>query len=90
MLRAVDYLSLLLCMRPPNELDAASVMTMTLRVEGRRVILDPYPFDTGELTVTVAARVLGATTFDDDEAYRSALAGAPVRELTWKLSRPRR
>ena len=63
---------------------------MTLRVEGRRVILDPYPFDTGELTVTVAARVLGATTFDDDEAYRSALAGAPVRELTWKLSRPRR
>jgi len=89
-LRAVDYLSLLLCMRPLDELDAASVMTMTLRVEGQRVILDPYPFDVGELTVTVAARELAATTFDNDEAYRSALAGAPVRELTWTLIRPRR
>jgi hypothetical protein len=89
-LRAVDYLSLLLCMRPLGELDAASVMGMTLRVEGQRVTLDPYPFDAGELTVTVAARVLAATTFDDDEAYRSALAGAPVRELTWTLTRPRR
>jgi len=89
-LRAVDYLSLLLCLRPLNELDAASVMTMTLRVEGQRVILDPYPFDAGELTVTVAARVLAATTFDGDEGYRSALAGAPVRELNWTLSRPQR
>jgi len=65
-------------------------MTMTMRVEGQRVTLDPYPFDAGELTVTVAARVLAATTFDDDEAYRSALAGAPVRELNWTLFRPRR
>ena len=89
-LSAVDYLSLLLCMRPLDELDAASVMAMTLRVEGQRVTLDPYPFEAGELTVTVAARVLAATTFDDDEAYRSALAGAPVRELTWMLTRPRR
>ncbi|HEY2668453.1 MAG TPA: DUF3891 family protein [Actinomycetota bacterium] len=89
-LRAVDSLSLLLCMRPLDELDAASVMTMTLRVEGQRVILDPYPFEAGELTVTVAARALPTTTFDDDEAYRSALASAPVRELNWTLSRPRR
>ena len=89
-LRAADYLSLLLCMRPLHELDAASVMTMTLRVEGQRLILDPYPFKGDEMSVTVPARVLAATTFDDDEAYRSALAGAPVRELTWKLSRPRR
>lgn len=89
-LRTVDYLSLLLCMRPPDELDGASVTTMTLHVEGPRVILDPYPFETGELDVTVAARALPTTTFDDDEAYRSALAGAPVRELNWTLSRPRR
>ena len=89
-LRAVDYLSLLLCMRPLDQLDAASVMTMTLRVEGQRVTLDPYPFDTDELAVGVAARVLTATTFDSDEAYRSALAGASVRALNWTLSRPRR
>jgi hypothetical protein len=89
-LRTVDYLSLLLCMRPLNELDGPSLTTMTLRIEGQRVILDPYPFDADELTVTVAARVLPATTFDDGETYRSALAGAPVRELSWTLTRPRR
>jgi hypothetical protein len=89
-LRAVDFLSLVLCMRPLNELDGASVTTMTLHVEDQRVTLEPYPFDAGELQVTVAARVLPVTTFDDDEAYRSALAGAPVRELSWALSRPRR
>jgi Protein of unknown function (DUF3891) len=89
-LRAVDFLSLVLCMRPLNELDGASVTTMTLHVEDQRVFLDPYPFDAGELEVTVAARVLPATTFDDDEAYRSALAGAPMRELNWTLARPRR
>ena len=89
-LGTVDYLSLLLCMRPLDELDGASVATMTLHVEGPRVILDPYPFEPGELGMTVAARALPTTTFDDDEAYRSALAGAPVRELNWTLSRPRR
>ena len=89
-LRAVDYLSLLLCMRPLDELDATPVMAMTLSVEGRCTILDPFPFEADELTVTVAGRVLAATTFDDDEAYRSALAAAPVRELNWTLSRPRR
>jgi len=89
-LRAVDYLSLLLCMRPLDQLEAASVMTMTLRFEGQRVTLDPYPFNTDELTVGVAARVLAATTFDGDETYRSALASAPVRQLNWTLSRPRR
>jgi hypothetical protein len=88
-LRAVDYLSLLLCMRPLDELDATPVLSMTMRIEGRCVILDPYPFEPGELAVTVAARVLGATSFDGDEAYRAALAAAPVRELNWTLSSPR-
>jgi hypothetical protein len=87
-LRAVDYLSLLLCMRPLDELDGTSVTTMMLRVEGGRVTLDPYPFDVDELAATVAVRMLAATTFDDDEAYRSALAAAPFRELSWTLSRP--
>ena len=87
-LSAVDYLSLLLCMRPLDKLDATSVLTMRMTVERGGVILDPYPFDARELTATVAARVLPATTFDDGEAYRSALAAAPVRELNWTLARP--
>src|SRR5439155_27098746 len=36
-LRAVDYLSLLLCMRPLDELDGTPVATMTMNIEGGRV-----------------------------------------------------
>jgi hypothetical protein len=89
-LRAVDYLSLLLCMRPLDELDGAPVTTMTMDVEDGRVTLHPYPFDVDELGVSVPVRILAATTFDDDEAYRSALRAAPAGTLSWTLTRPRR
>jgi hypothetical protein len=89
-LRAVDYLSLLLCMRPLDELDGTPVTTMTMTVEDGRVTLNPYPFDVDELGVSVPVRSLPATAFEDDEAYRSALRAAPVETLSWTLSRPRR
>jgi hypothetical protein len=89
-LRAVDYLSLLLCLRPLDELDGTPIATMTMNVEDELVSLDPYPFDIDELGVSVPVRTLAATSFDDDEAYRSALRAAPVRTLSWTLSRPRR
>jgi hypothetical protein len=88
-LRAVDYLSLLLCMRPLDELDGTPVTTMTMTVEDGRVTLHPYPFDIDELGVSVPVRSLAATTFEDDEAYRSALRAAPVESLSWTLSLPR-
>jgi hypothetical protein len=89
-LRAVDYLSLLLCMRPLDELDGTRVGNMTMKVEGDRLRLDPHPFDVDELGVSVPVRILAAMTFDGDEEYRSALRAAPVRTLSWTLSRPRR
>jgi hypothetical protein len=89
-LRAVDYLSLLLCMHPLDALDGTPVANMTMNVEGQRVRLDPHPFDVDELGVSVPVRILVATTFDDDETYRSALRAAPVRTLSWTLSPPRR
>ena len=90
LLRTVDYLSLLLCMRPLDEIDGTSVGPTTIQVEGGRVTLDPYLFEIDGLAVSVPVRVLAKTTFGDDETYRSALAVAPVEELTWRLSRPRR
>jgi hypothetical protein len=89
-LRAVDYLSLLLCLRPLDELDGTRIGTMTMNVEGEQVRLDPHPFEVDELGVSVPVRILAATTFDDDDAYRSALLAAPVQTLSWTLSRPRR
>jgi hypothetical protein len=89
-LRAVDYLSLLLCMRPLDELDGTPVTTMTMIVEDERVTLHPYPFDIDDLGVSVPVRRLAATTFENDEAYRSALLAGPVETLSWTLSRPRR
>ncbi|MEA2535255.1 MAG: hypothetical protein QOJ93_3066 [Actinomycetota bacterium] len=89
-LRTVDYLSLLLCMRALDELDGTPVTTMTMTVEDGRVTLHPYPFDVDEFGVSVPVRSLAATTFEDDEAYRSALRAAPVETLSWTLSRPRR
>ncbi|MCW3035271.1 MAG: hypothetical protein JWM17_583 [Actinobacteria bacterium] len=89
-LRTVDYLSLLLCMRALDELDGTPVTTMTMTVEDGRVALYPYPFDVEELGVSVPLRSLPATAFEDDEAYRSALRAAPVETLSWTLSRPRR
>jgi hypothetical protein len=88
-LRAVDYLSLLLCLRPLGELDGTPVTTMTMTIEDGRVTLHPYPFAIDELGVSVPVRSLAATTFEDDEAYRSALRAAPVERLSWTLSRPR-
>jgi Protein of unknown function (DUF3891) len=88
-LRAVDYLSLLLCMRPLDELDGTPVATMTMTVEDERVTLHPHPFGIDELGVSVPVRSLAATTFEDDGAYRSALRAAPVETLSWTLSRPR-
>lgn len=88
-LRTDDYLSLLLCMHAPDQLDGASVGGMTLRAHGTSVTLEPYPFEIDQLTVAVPARVLPATAFDGDDAYRAALAWAPVEELAFTLSRPR-
>jgi hypothetical protein len=89
-LRAVDYLSLLACMRPIAELDGTRITaTMALGLHNGRVSLDPYPFGVDELVVSVPARGLGVTNFKDDEDYRAALAAAPFEELSFRLSRPR-
>jgi hypothetical protein len=63
---------------------------MTMNIEGDRLRLDPHPFDVDEVGVSVPVRILAATTFDDDEEYQSALRAAPVRTLSWTLSRLRR
>jgi hypothetical protein len=89
-LRAMDYLSLLLCMRPQSELDGTPVATMRMGVDDRRVTLDPYPFALDELAVSVSVRALAATTFESGKAYRSALGAAPIEERSFTLSRPRR
>jgi len=113
LLRGFDFLSLLLCMRPLEELAGTTLPPIHERSEeparptaidvvDGRVVLDPYPFgpakhtgpegSTGNeaLDVAVEARLLPATTFDSDQAYRSALAAAPVEELRFTLTPPAR
>jgi hypothetical protein len=100
-LRAVDFLSLLLCLRPAEELagtmippvhvDAGSpACRLRLEPSEGAVLLDPYPFTTEPLEAAVEARALPAPTFESAGAYRSALAAAPFERLTFTLAGPPR
>lgn len=98
-LRAVDYLSLVLCVYPAGDL--AGHTLPPVRVAGQSVAgnirlevpdpssatihVDPYPFAQSPLVVGVNARALKKARFPSSEAYRLALAAAPVQPLRFSI-----
>jgi hypothetical protein len=98
-LRAVDYLSLVLCMHPVSELGglclppvrfAGQSSACNVRLEvpdpsSETIHVDPYPFGPAPLSVGVNARSLKKARFPSGEAYRTALAAAPVQPLRFCL-----
>lgn len=96
-LRAVDYLSLLLCMRTLGDLAGAALPPVHFGTDGPAtairlglgegtLLLDPWPFGPDLLNESVPGRVLAARTFEDDASYRHALASAPLVEMTFRLA----
>jgi hypothetical protein len=88
-----DRLSLLLCMglRAPRTIEgvpaAQGALTLTLTPRNgdpTRVRIDPWPFATTSVTVTVEGRRLPAP-YDDEAALRSALAQAPWVTIETRL-----
>jgi hypothetical protein len=97
-LRAVDFLSLVLCLRPREELDGQRLPAVHLGgddatsirlglADAGAVTLDPYPFAVEPLEGTVPALALPRPVFADDAAYRSALQAAEPVELRFTLAR---
>ena len=98
-LRAVDYLSLVLCLCAPDELAGQSLpgvrfagqsTACNIHLEVRpgldgTVFLDPYPFAHAPLAVGVNARALATASFPSGEAFRSALAAARVHPLRFSI-----
>jgi hypothetical protein len=51
------------------------------RSDARSIVLDPYPFDTDELRVSMPARVVRTQELDRDGSPLTALHGAPLRSV---------
>lgn len=90
-LQFFDRLSLWLCCSERNLTEQ-----MTLPHEGGihftplksgEIAVEPYPFHTTELTVSVSARRIPAAPFSSDEALTSALATAAPTQLQWSFVR---
>ena len=96
-LRAADFLSLVLCLRPGEKLDGQPLpavhigghtVSMQLGVSGGGAMtLDPYPFVVEPLEATVPALALLRPVYADDDTYRSALAAAEPVVLRFTLAR---
>ena len=62
-------------------------INIVMHHEGEQVTFDPWPFGVDHFMVTVHGKVLNARTFADVGAYHTALAAAPLQQLTWQVSR---
>jgi hypothetical protein len=85
-----DFLSLAICLdwsgrsaREVPTVDGAVDMEIT-GVGGRRVRLEPWPFEAGALTVRCEARRLDGR-YETDEALRAALSSASWETLEFEL-----
>lgn len=78
----LDALSLLLCGASlPDRITPRVVgVGYTLTRSGEAVSIDPWPYEGGHFTLSVAARHLSATTFDSDAELRELLAGVDAFE----------
>jgi hypothetical protein len=54
-------------------------------ISGDVLTVDPYPFDTAPLRVTVAARAIADRNYTGDDDLRAALAAAQARMLSFEL-----
>jgi hypothetical protein len=89
-----DTSSLLLCMpwagrtleRCPVDWSGGYV---AIRAEpsGRRLSYEPWPFGVDRFEVDIWGRVLERRHFDDNAAYRAALAGASASHRRWTVER---
>jgi hypothetical protein len=92
LLQVWDYLSLLICMRPVHEQTLEDVpvgdnQRVLLRIAGsgpRGMTLDPFPLDQ-PLTLWIDARQIAGAPFENDEALRRTLDGAPYKPLVFEI-----
>jgi hypothetical protein len=90
----MDRLSLALCCTKPPfdalELGTHAGATLTkIRIgkpEARRITLDPWPFGTGRIEVSINAKTFPATPFKDEATFQAAYTEAPVERLTFELT----
>jgi hypothetical protein len=97
LLQVFDMLSLMLCMRPGEELEGLNLDRvplgpgeapgpMAVHRAGDTLVLEPWPLASACVTVGVDARYLPARRFPDVASYRSALRDAPVERLRFVLA----
>ncbi len=91
LLQAFDRLSLRLCQGDPAgpgpmEIVLPDAGTLHVRAEGETERLDPWPFTTDVVEVTVPTRVIPLEDYTDDAALVEAFAGAEVESRTCRLT----
>lgn len=84
-----DSASLMLCVEDQGFVDTLKLSigqtAYRLNGAGREWTLDPWPYQSSELRVTVESRFLRSKTFASTEDLRAALAGAEVGLREWTL-----
>lgn len=97
LLQILDLLSLYLCTAEPVQTrigmaptsydgDGKSGVLLSLTPrDSRRIAIDPYPFDTRPLEVSVVYRFLPPGGFASVESFRQAYFGAAPRTMTFEL-----
>ena len=94
LLQAMDLLSLCLCCTRPPAAESADVLPAPggtprrLRIAtgfGGALRVSPWPFDVARIELAVRCRRLPARPFAGVDAYRAALAAAPVESLAVAL-----
>ena len=95
-LQVCDNLSLITCVRYPQpralrhqhpRRDGTLVTLVCTPLGDDTYRISPYPFDTGELRVTVPCRVVRGERFSDELQFRTACAGAQSGALAMCLVR---
>lgn len=81
----LDAISLALCLgRPEVVVESLGPEPITVTIEGRSAIFDPWPFAGSELVVLVAARTF-SERFDGEDALHRAMDAAPYERWEWRL-----
>jgi hypothetical protein len=62
-----------------------SYTAITMRWQGQKIEFDPWPFGVDRFSVSLHGRLLDQSIFPSHEAYRLALAAAPLQTLTWEV-----
>lgn len=98
LLQVFDRLSLILCMQPPGHtadmtinyvplVRGATEQEMTMKIEGEKAFMSPYPFGSDKVRVSIKGKKLSGHSFRSIQEYHRALAQAPDEEIGFKFVR---